>query len=440
MRWLPPSVSDDVAVSDDAADERRAATLGRALALAGLGLVATTWRLWTPQHVFPQVPFFQGLDGVPAWCQWAGAAAMVLGLVLAVFAPDYRRLMPAALLLFAAATLALVLLDQQRMQPWAYQFMLAAVVLALSPPKAALGLLRLLVISFYFHSAITKFDVSFLHTLGQQFLAALVGIFGASLDSWSNAAREVAAATFPAGELAIAVGLCFERSRGWALAGAVLLHVLLLLILGPWGLDHKPAVLVWNLFFIVQDMLLFWRSTLLRPLVRAEGGARIWKNTAPWPVRTVIFAAVLLPFLAPTTWFDLWPSWGLYASSAERVQLVVHRRELELLPAALRLWAEIAQDPDDPWLTVRLDRWSLSVLDAPIYPQNRYQLGVARAVIVRYRLVHARVFRFGLADRLTGARQLDLLTSLAKIDSAGSEYFFNVLPRQQLFAPPDDAP
>ena len=100
---------------------------------------------------------------------------MILGLVLAGFAPDGRRLTPASLLLFASATLALSLFDQQRLQPWAYQFMLVAVVLALSPPQAALGLLRLLVISFYFHSAITKFDYSFLHTLGQQFLAALGG-------------------------------------------------------------------------------------------------------------------------------------------------------------------------------------------------------------------------------------------------------------------------
>ena len=36
----------------------RAALLRRALALFGLALVAATWRLWTPQHVFPQVPFF----------------------------------------------------------------------------------------------------------------------------------------------------------------------------------------------------------------------------------------------------------------------------------------------------------------------------------------------------------------------------------------------
>ena len=35
-----------------------------------------------------------------------------------------------------------------------------------------------------------------------------------------------------------------------------MLHGLLLVILGPWGLDHKPGVLLWNAYFIVQDVLL----------------------------------------------------------------------------------------------------------------------------------------------------------------------------------------
>ena len=81
----------------------------------------------------------------------------------------------AGLLLFAAATARMVALDQLRLQPWAYQFMLMAVVLALAERNAAFALLRLLIVAFYFHSALTKFDYSFLHTLGQQFLAVLAG-------------------------------------------------------------------------------------------------------------------------------------------------------------------------------------------------------------------------------------------------------------------------
>lgn len=417
------------------ASEQRAELLRRALGLFGLALVAATWRLWTAQHVFPQVPFFYVLDAVPDACQWIGGAAMAIGLGGAVFAPRGGRWAPASLLLFAAAALVMILLDQQRLQPWAYQFVLVAIVLALADARAALPLLRLLVISFYFHSAATKFDESFLHTLGQQFLGALAHLVGASLDGWSESARLAAAAVFPVGELLVAMALCFARTRTAGLAGAVLLHVLLLAILGPWGLDHKPGVLLWNAYFIVQDVLLFSRGW------QEPAAAPAGKALAPWPVRAMIWAAALLPFLGPTTWFDMWPSWGLYASSAERVQLLVHRRELEQLPQELRQVTVASSEADDPWLTVRLDRWALAALGAPIYPQNRSQLGVAEAVIVRYGLVHrVRVYRFDLADRWSGTRAYELLTTLPKMHAASAEYLLNSRPRQGRFAPRDEKP
>ena len=414
------------------ASQRQADLLRRALGLFGLALVAATWRLWTAQHVFPQVPFFYVMDGVPDACQWAGAAAMILGLAGAALAPGGSRRAPGSLLLFAVATLVMILLDQQRLQPWAYQFVLAAVVLALADARGALPLLRLLVISFYFHSAVTKFDHSFLHTLGQQFLGALAG---ASLDGWSESVRVAAAAVFPVGELLVAITLCFARTRTAGLAGAVLLHVLLLAILGPWGLDHKPGVLLWNGYFIAQDILLFSRGQA-QPAADPAG-----KAVAPWPVRAMIWAAALLPFLGPTTWFDMWPSWGLYASAAQRVQLLVHRRELEQLPQELRQVTVASSEADDPWLTVRLDRWALAALGAPIYPQSRSQLGVAEAVIVRYGLVHrVRLYRFDLADRWSGQREYELFTTLPKILAASGEYLFNSRPRQGRFAPRGEKP
>ena len=240
MRWLPRLLG-DVYQSELCRDRLR-----RALGLFGLLLVAATWRLWTPQHVYPQVPLVRGLDGLGPWFEWFAAATMLAGLGGAMLAP--RRLAPAALLAFAVGTLLLVLVDQHRLQPWAYQFLLLAVVLALADAVTAIRLLRLLIVSFYFHSALTKFDYSFLHTLGQQFLNALAGTWGASLDGWSDGARLLAAGAFPGGELLVALGLCCRTTRRVALVAAVLLHVVLLVILGPWGLDHKPGVLVWNVY------------------------------------------------------------------------------------------------------------------------------------------------------------------------------------------------
>jgi hypothetical protein len=418
-------------VGDVPSSPLRAALLRRSIGLFGLALVAATWRLWTPQTVFPQVPLFRAASGLPPWCEWLGAAGMVAGLAGALAAPR-GRLATASLVTFAASAAGMILVDQQRLQPWAYQFILLALVLALAEPRGAFVLLRLLIVSFYFHSALTKLDYAFLHTLGQQFLAVLAGTCGLSPEDWSAPARLAGAAVFPVGEMLVAAGLLFAPTRTIGLAGAVTLHVLLLVILGPLGLDHKPGVLVWNAYFIVQDLLLFWPAR--RP--KASSG-RTDRDAAPalapgvpWSACALVGAAIVLPFLEPVGWFDMWPSWGLYAASAERVALEVHRRELDRWPQELRGYLEASADPREPWMRVRLDRWSLDVLGVPVYPQNRVQLGLAAGVVARFGLGHrARVIRFDQAARFTGKRHYTVFRGLAQLESAGDEYFFNARPR-----------
>ena len=419
----------------DVVGGRRALLLQRTLALFGLTLLAVTWRLWTPQQAFPQVPLLALATRLHGWCDWLGAAGMVAGLLMALVARAAGAWGRRGLLLFAASTCAMFVLDQNRLQPWAYQLAIMALVLAWGEGRSAVALLRLFIASFYFHSALTKLDYSFLHTLGQQFLAVLVELAGGSLDSWGDTARLAAALVFPVGELLVAAGLCVARLRGAALVGAVMLHVLLVAILGPWGLDHKPGVLVWNCFFIVQDVLLFapqrwltWKSAM--PPAASDEPVRV-----PRRVRALVAAVVLLPLLVWSTWFDMWPSWGLYASNSERVVLLVHRSELANLPEPVARFVEESPDEREPWARVRLDRWALETLGAPIYPQGRSQLGAAQAVIERYVAAHrARVVRFGLAARLNGERSHDVFTSLGQLQAAGGEYYWNTSPRRTFFA------
>ncbi len=418
-----------------ATDRWRAVLLRRAMALFGLGLMAVTWRLWTPQQVFPQVPLVALATVLPGWCDWLGAAGMMGGLLLALVAPGQGRWANRGLLLFAASAAAMFALDQNRLQPWAYQLTIMALVLAWADARWGVALMRLFVASFYFHSALTKLDDSFLHTLGQQFLSALAGVAGGSIETWSDSTRLAAALVFPLGELVVAVGLCFVRTRSAALVGAVLLHVLLLVILGPWGLDHKPGVLVWNVYFIVQDVLLFAPDAVLRRFGRETPESLDEPARLPWRVRVLVASVVLLPLLAPLGWWDMWPSWGLYASSSERVVLLVHRGQVDALPPWLGPFLEAPPEPNDPWLRVRLDRWALESLGAPVYPQCRFQMGAAQAVIERFVPGRqARVVRLGLADRWTGERAHDVLTSLAQLQAAGDEYFWNAGPRRAQLA------
>ena len=414
---------------DDVASARRATLLCRLIGLFGLLLVAATWRLWTPQPGFPQVPLLYAAGSLPPAVQWLVLSGMLAGLVGMLLAPA-GRWGRSSLWLFALATLVLMLLNQHRLQPWAYQFVLLAVVLASTRPAMAVAVARLFLVSFYFHSAMTKCDYAFLHTLGQQFLAVLLQLMGGSIDDWSSSTRIMLAWLFPIGELLVAAGLSFAPSRRFALAGAVALHVLLLIILGPWGLDHWPGVLLWNAYFIAQDLVLFAGARRAQAGDVAEVPGSGDRLRPPSFITALMAAGMVLPFLQPWAWFDLWPSWGLYAACSERVALQVHRQQRENLPEELYPFLTEPAEADDPWLTLRLDRWSLAALGAPIYPQNRMQLGVAQSVISQSDLGNrARIVRFSLADRWSGERRHDILTGPAQCEAAAGEYWLNARPR-----------
>ena len=422
----------------DSIDPDRALLLRYALASAGLTLFAATWRLWTPQTVYPQVPLFGWACQLPRWLDWCGAGGIVASLLVVLFADPRIRGGAYALGSFAFCLAGLMLLDQHRIQPWAYQFLLIAIVLAVLPSGPGIFWLRVLTVSIYFHSAVTKLDASFLETLGQRFLDVPFGLIQVSIENWPLPVRGMAAAVFPVGELLIAVGLCLPRVRRGALAAAIAMHFAMFLILGPWGLQHRAGVLIWNVFFAVQDWILFGRS-----VSRIAGSASNSPNdvsNAESPVKVsavrlmegLIVAAVLLPLLEPWGLWDHWPGWGLYASRAQRVTVFVHEAGRRRLPREIQAFL-ISTEPSDPWQRLRIDRWSLDVLAAPIYPQSRFQLGVAAALDRCYGLnEQLEVDIEEAADRWTGERSRHRLRGGRPLAEACEAYWFNGRPRTNL--------
>jgi len=420
----------------------RVVWLRRFLALIVLGLVALTWRLWTPQAVYPQVPLIQWAIGAPRWLDWMGLAALALAALAALLAASRDRLVRPALALLAASMLGMFLLDQHRLQPWAWQFAITAIVLALANSRRSVALLRLLTVGLYFWSAISKLDSSFLHTLGQQFLAALLGTL---VDDWSEQSRFWAAAAFPFGEMLVAVGLCIARLRRASVVLAIIMHLLLVWILSPWGLDHKPAVLVWNLYFVALNLLLFWprdqRQTKAiatwRTTDRSSSEPAAGASTQPGrpPLRfgdclvtALVVVATLVPTLELIGWWDHWPAWGLYSSRVEQIAVYVAQRQADELSPELQPLLEAASS--DGWRRLRIDRWSLAALDVPIYPQNRFQLGVAAAVAEQSDLGWSiRVVELGPAGRFDRKRTSKELRGQDEIVRAADRHWLNAQPR-----------
>ena len=236
----------------------RVAWLRRTMAAFGLILFAITWRLWTPQTDFPQIPFFGWLVDVPGGVDWIALVGTFIGLTTILFVND--RWSKPAIGLFLVSTSLLVLLNQHRLQPWVYLLLVTSSLLICLPNRICLTWLRRIVISIYLYSAISKLDYQFVFTVGDQMLDVLVGFLGLELDAFPSWLRISLVLCLPIGELIVGALLLFRKSAPIAARLAIGLHVSLLLALGPLGLNHQQGVLIWNIWFIVQAWLLFAAS------------------------------------------------------------------------------------------------------------------------------------------------------------------------------------
>jgi hypothetical protein len=392
---------------------RRDRWLRRWWAAAGLALFAATWKLWTPQVEFPQIPLCAWYRWLPASIDWFACGAILGTLALALGWPDRAGVWAA----FAVALSVSLLGDQHRLQPWAWQLLLLSVWWA-SSRRHDVRLLwhdvRLLVwmtVGIYFWSAVSKLDAMFFESHGQTLVTALFQVLGVRVANWPAAVRWWLAALLPASEWMISLGLLWPQSRRIAWLAAIGLHVGLLLALGPWGLHHRPGVLIWNVAFIGHIWLLFGRRWSVPTLTLAEAIRQSgrFENI----VRSaIVFAVCLWPISERWGLCDRWLAWSVYSGRGEQVRVALTKLGWQRLPPAAQ---PLAIDGE-----LRLDRWSLVALDVPIYPQLRFQLGAVDWLCQRCgceNIVEITVHRaVGGLERLTVA-ELDELRRTFRINT-----------------------
>lgn len=400
--------------------------LRRVVAVFAVLLIAATWRLWTPQDVFPQVPFLESLCRAPAWLDWMALAGMATGVLLSFVGGPSHQAPRAASALFALSLLLSVLLDQHRLQPWAYQFLVISMVLAVSPTDRGLRLLRTFVASIYLWSAVSKIDAAFVESHGQLLLGGLLRSIGLSFDLWSETARRGAAASFPVAELLIGLALLVPRTRSLGVWAAAVMHVLLLLALGPLGLAHKPAVLIWNVYFIGQNLALFRSERALGAVPAPTSDVR--RPISDRLATALVVLVIAAPLLEPWGWFDHWPAWAVYSSRPSIVTVWITDARVGDLPAEVRDHVG-PREPLSEWRPLNVDSWSFSTLNCPVYPQERFRLAVAEFLSERAAADDVRVRVQSSPDRRSGERTMSELQGAAAIRRQCDAFWINTRSR-----------
>lgn len=434
--------------------------------VSALILIACTWRLWFAVSDFPAVPFFSFLTPVSRTLDRLLSGVLVVALFVDAFLAASRvargrvsvrsvRIEQGCDSTLVAMAVALILLNQHCLQPWMYHFLIVTPLLWPRPENStrsndeggnaesneadsdetfSRNAVLWLTASIYVWSAWSKLDASFLQTHGPRFVGAICDAVGFSTQFWTDRTWQIAALTLPISELIIGVTLLFHTTRSFALCGSLLMHLVLILAVGPWGLNHNAGVLVWNGFFIVQNVVLLLPVRQTSPIVGLPGGKSTTETSTTSQARRpatvfILAVAVLFPALRSVDCCDTWSAWAVYASSPARVLVQVREDSVDQLPESLMPYVE-ARRINDGWSWLRIDLWSLAATGAPIYPQDRFQLGVARFVTREADLRGGiRIIHQEESDRWTGNSERSEKIGEAAIEERAKRFLLNPAPR-----------
>lgn len=207
-------------------------------AVSGVALLITlavTWPLWRERDDPANLPVVDTLAG-PPW-----GPPLVLATLVALWRPRFGG--PAFLGLYALAVLG----DQLRIQPEVLSLGLLMTLPAFGPSGRAVA--RWLLAAMWLWAGLNKALSLGWPTVGAAFIA----------DAYDRPdARLVIAWLVPLGEIALGVGAMVPRAWRATAAGAVALHVGILVTLSPLLAGVNASVWAWNAALAIVALLLFW--------------------------------------------------------------------------------------------------------------------------------------------------------------------------------------
>ncbi|HEY4921041.1 MAG TPA: hypothetical protein VII40_13125, partial [Xanthobacteraceae bacterium] len=294
-----------------------------------LGL-AMSPHLWIGPRSYPLAPVFDFLppavhpvDDVLFAVLFALAGAILV-------APRPQKFMGA----FLAVIVIFCLLDQTRWQPWVflYGFLLATLALFswdsedAAGRNRALDIARLIMAGTYLFSGLQKINQNFMQNDFPWIVSPVTDLLPAAAPElhWLGTAA-------PFIQVAFALGLLTRRFRRISLIVAVAMHVFILAMFGPLGLNWNNIIWPWTAAMAVIDILLFntkqefsWRDI-------------VWSG--PHPCHAAILVVFIgLPLLSFVNAWDSYLSAALYSGNLTEAQIYTNDRGRDSLPETFKAY------------------------------------------------------------------------------------------------------
>jgi predicted DCC family thiol-disulfide oxidoreductase YuxK len=336
-----------------------------------LGL-AMSPHLWIGPRSYPLAPVFDFLSQAVHPADYVLFAVLFALAAVVVVSPTPQKFIAA----FLAIIVVFCLFDQTRWQPWVFLYSFLLVTLALfswnsddvAGRNRAFNIARLIVAGTYLFSGLQKINLNFVENEFPWIVSPITVVLPAAAPAlrWLGMAA-------PFIQIAFAVGLLTRRFRRISLIAAVSMHVFILGMFGPLGLDWNNIIWPWTAAMAVLDIILFSGKQEFS-----------WRDIA-WSGRHAYHAGVLVVFigLPLLSFVNLWDSYlsaALYSGNLTEAEIYTNDRGRSSLPETVR--AHLVHSYDDTNV-LNIQRWAIEDLNVTPYAEVRVYKKIAKDVCLR---------------------------------------------------------
>lgn len=323
--------------------------------------IATSWRLWTNDRFFPQVPMFNfgfEINNLTSYILFGLFGLSIVGLLVSRFARPF-------VVTSFVLGIVLVIIDQNRLQPWFYMYMIMLFVLCfynwrVDEPKnytAIYTSLTLVIGGVYLWSGIQKLNPNFMSHTWTWFIKPLESILTPEQCTISYKFGYAV----PFMEIAIGIGLFFEQTKKIMIPLVITMHVIILVVLSPLFHNYNPTVWGWNFAMILLVYVLFAGNTNSK-----------YKHLSYLVEFKPIFAVAIICFVLPVfNLFNKWDSYlsaNLYSGNTTKANIYLSKSAKSKLPYYIQ---HFVKEQNDNLYELEVKTWALNEIGIPGYPEKR---------------------------------------------------------------------
>ena len=215
-----------------------------------------TWKLWLSNRLYPITPVFDIFYKVHEGFHILLLLVSIICLIFLFLRPKTNHLL-VVLLIVEILSCAL---DQNRWQPWEYQYIFTIFIFLIYKKKQEniIVTIAFILACTYFFSGLSKINSGFLDKVWSNMI--LMKFFKVSKMIANHHIIRHIGYLFGIAEAALGLALFVGKPRKIVAVVLILMHLFILFLLGPFGLKYNSSIWPWNMSMIFYLITIFFSS------------------------------------------------------------------------------------------------------------------------------------------------------------------------------------